>query len=85
MESWYVYILKMRNWRYYVWSTIDVWRRFDEHCRWLCKATKNNRLLQLLFQKEYIDYKTAFNVEQYIKKQKSRSYVEWFMRESSVD
>ena len=79
MDKWYVYILEMNNWKYYIWSTKDVKRRFDEHCRWLTKSTRNNRPLKLLFYKEYDNYQTAFEMELYLKRQKSRKIVEDFM------
>jgi len=79
MQKWYVYILKMRNWRYYIWSSIDVDRRFDEHCRWLCKSTRNNRPLLLLYKKEFENYNLALKTELYLKKQKSKKTVDNFI------
>jgi putative endonuclease len=79
MDKWYVYILEMNNWKYYIWSTKNVERRFDEHCRWLTKSTRNNRPLKLLFCKEYDNYQTALEMELYLKRQKSRKVVEDFM------
>ena len=81
MDKWYVYILEMDNWKYYVWSTKDVNRRFDEHCRWLTKSTKNNRPLKLLYCREFEDYRDAIKMEYYLKKQKSRKIIEKFMNE----
>jgi len=80
MDKWYVYILEMNNGKYYIWSTKDVDRRFWEHNRWLCKSTRHNRPLKLLFSKEYEDYKSAFEMEQKLKKWKSRQKVDEFMK-----
>lgn len=79
MDKWYVYVLWMRNWRYYIWSTKDVNRRFTEHCRWLTLSTRNNRPLKLLYYREFESYRDAIKMEYYLKKQKSRKIVEKFM------
>ncbi len=77
--KWFVYILEMINWRYYIWSSKNVKRRFDEHNRWLVKSTKNNRPLKLLFVKEFETYDLALKKELSLKKQKDRKAVERFM------
>ncbi|MCK9466987.1 MAG: GIY-YIG nuclease family protein [Candidatus Absconditabacterales bacterium] len=79
MQKGYVYILKMRNGRYYIGSSIDVDRRFDEHCRGLCKSTRNNRPLLLLYKKEFENYNLALKTELYLKKQKSKKTVDNFI------
>ncbi len=79
ITKWFVYILEMRNWRYYIWSTKNVERRFDEHVRWIVTSTRNNRPLKLLFVKEFEGYSLALNKELSLKKQKNRKAVERFM------
>ncbi len=75
----FVYILEMKNWRYYIGSSSNVNRRFDEHCRWLVKSTKHNRPLKLLFIKKYDSIQLALQQELYLKKQKSRQVIQKFM------
>ena len=82
MDKWYVYILEMDNGKYYIWSTKNVDRRFGEHNRWLCKSTRYNRPLKLLFSKEYENYQSALKMEQTLKKWKSREKVDEFMKGS---
>lgn len=77
--SWYVYVLEMKNWKYYVWSTNNVERRFIEHQKWKVISTKNNRPLQLLYYKEFSTYEEAHEKELWLKKQKSRKIVMDFM------
>ncbi len=79
MIKWFVYILEMKNWRYYIWSTNNIERRLAEHNRWIVKSTKNNRPLKLLFKKEFEDYSSALKKELSLKKQKDRKAVERFM------
>jgi len=75
----YVYILEMKNWRYYIWSTNDVKRRIAEHHRWNTASTKNNRPLKLLYYKEFITKEDAHQKELWLKKQKSKKIVQNFM------
>ncbi|HKL44497.1 MAG TPA: GIY-YIG nuclease family protein [Candidatus Absconditabacterales bacterium] len=75
----FVYILEMINGRYYIGSSKNVKRRFDEHNRGLVKSTKNNRPLKLLFVKEFETYDLALKKELSLKKQKDRKAVERFM------
>jgi len=77
---WIVYVLKFRWGRYYVWSTMDIQKRFVQHQNGEVTSTKNNRPLTLLFSKEYSTIKEARQKEYRIKKQKSRKIVEKFIR-----
>ena len=76
---WYVYVLWMKNWKYYIWSTTNVERRFNEHKRWKVVSTKNNGPLQLLFYKTFPTKEEAHTKELWLKKQKSRKIIENFM------
>ncbi|HRX63884.1 MAG TPA: GIY-YIG nuclease family protein [Candidatus Absconditabacterales bacterium] len=69
----------MKNGKYYIGSSQNVERRFEEHNRGLVKSTKNNRPLKLLFVKEFKDYNSALKQELSLKKQKDRKAVERFM------
>lgn len=75
---WFVYILGLSDWKYYVWSTRDVDRRFIQHQQWDVLTTKNKEA-KLLFAREYWDYSEAFVMEKFLKKQKSRKVIEKFM------
>jgi len=76
---WYVYILEMSNWKYYIWSTSDVERRFSEHQRWKTLSTKNNRPLILLYYRKFATKEEAHTKELWLKKQKSKKVVQNFM------
>ncbi len=75
----FVYILRLNNWKYYIWSTVDVQRRISEHERWRVVFTKNNRPFKLAFTKEFEDIAIARKKELWLKKQKSRKFVEDFI------
>ncbi len=76
---WYVYILQMRGWKYYIWSTTDLERRYSEHQRWNVASTKNNRPLTLIFYKQFATIQSAHKNELLLKKQKSRKMIENFI------
>ena len=76
---WYVYILEMKNWKYYIWSTNNLERRFAEHQRWKVASTKNNRPLQLLYYKIFTTKEEAHTKELRLKKQKSKKIIQEFM------
>jgi len=73
--GWYVYILECNNWRYYVWSTNDIVRRYKEHCQWKSIYTRRIRPLKLIYVKEFEILDEARMFEKYIKKQKEKEYV----------
>lgn len=75
----YVYILEMRNGKYYIWSTMNVERRFAEHSRGHVESTKNNRPLRLLYYKEFDTDLAAKRKEMRLKKQKSKKMIQQFM------
>lgn len=77
-SMWFVYILSLSDWKYYVWSTRDVDRRFLQHQQWDVLTTKNKEP-KLLFAREYWDYGNACVMEKFLKKQKSRKVIEKFM------
>jgi predicted GIY-YIG superfamily endonuclease len=58
----YVYILKsIPNSGYYIGSTIDIQKRFNEHNNGYVKSTRNLRPLELKYFKMYDDIKTVYN------------------------
>ena len=76
---WYVYILKMNNGKYYVWSTSNLENRLMEHQKWESKSTKSNLPVKLLYYRKYITIVEAIHMETKIKKWKSRKMIENFM------
>ena len=78
--SWYVYVLEMNNGKYYVWSTTDIENRLIEHQKWESKSTKNNLPIKLLYYKEYSNITEAIQMETKLKKWKSRTMTEKFMK-----
>ncbi len=79
MEKWFVYVLKLKNWRYYVWSTNNLERRIQQHQEGKSLTTKNLRPLELLYMKEYPTLLEARRYEYHIKKQKDRKFIQNFM------
>lgn len=72
--SCYVYMLKsLKNGKYYVGISTDVTRRLNEHNSGKLKITSKNRPYQIVFKKEYPDYKAARKHEAWLKK-KSLNY-----------
>ena len=74
--KWFVYILQFTNWKLYDWSTNDIDRRLKEHKSWSTKSLKQLWLFDLLKKYEFEDIVTARKVEYFIKKQKSRKFIE---------
>lgn len=78
----FVYVLKMNNWKCYIWSTKDLQRRISEHMRWNVYSTKNNRPLELIFYKKFENIGIAHKKELWLKNQKSRKIIELFISDS---
>jgi len=70
-----VYILKCANGRYYVGSTNDFTRRYEEHTEGWVKATKNIRPVEVKFVKEVGDIAKARKIEYHIKLLKRRDII----------
>ena len=62
--------------KYYVGSTPDIDRRLAEHNRGKEKFTKTGTPWLLVYEEMFIDLKEARTRETYIKRQKSRKYIE---------
>ncbi len=77
----YCYILYSQKLnKYYVGSTSDLERRFDEHNRGKEKFTRTGIPWILVYKEAFENLKEARRREIYIKKQKSRKYVESLIR-----
>ena len=66
--SWFVYFLrnKQKDW-YYVGSTNDIERRFQEHEKGKVFSSKIHRPLELVFKKEFSNEKEARAYERKVK------------------
>jgi len=80
-----LYILLCKNGRYYVGSTINIERRFKEHCTGRVKSTKNLLPLKLVYSQEYGTIKEAILAEYWLKQQKSRVLIEKIISTGSLD
>jgi len=70
----YLYILKsLKDNNFYIGSTTDLKRRFQEHTKGLVVSTKNRRPLELIYYEAYKSEKDARNREKNLKL-KSRAY-----------
>jgi len=77
--EWFVYVLKLKNGKYYVGSTNNLQRRLDQHHQGKNLATKHLRPIELLWYKKFAEVSEARKMEYYIKKQKDRKYIEYIM------
>jgi len=76
----FVYILKsLKNNRYYIGSTNNLGRRLKEHNEGKSKYTKLTKPFKIIYKKKYTNLKSARKREYYLKRMKSRSYVEWLI------
>ena len=66
--------------KYYVGSTTDLERRLTDHNRGKEKFTKTGVPWQLVYSEEFLELKEARARELFIKKQKSRKYIEQLIR-----
>ena len=80
MCKWFVYVLSMKNSKYYVWSTTDLERRIIQHQNGYVKATKLFIPIWLLYSRKYDTIKEARQKEYSLKKQKDRKQIEKFMQ-----
>lgn len=80
-----IYILLCKNGRYYVGSTINIERRFNEHCAGRVNSTKNLRPLKLVYSQEYGTIKEARLAECWLKQQKSRLLIEKIIRSGIIE
>jgi len=70
------YILKCSNDRYYIGSTNDIDRRFNEHQSGCVKATKYILPVTLVFFKRCTSTAKARGLENMLKKKKSRAIIQ---------
>jgi putative endonuclease len=75
----------VKNGRFYIGSSLDVDRRFDEHCRGKNASTKNLRPLEFIFFQEYKDIVEARRIEYRLKKLKSRIIIERIILDNNIN
>ncbi len=81
----YVYILRCNNGRYYIGSTPDIERRFQEHNIGKNKSTKHLRPVELIFYQKYPNLTIARKVEYWLKRQKDKSLIEQIIKEGRIN
>ena len=82
---WYTYIIQsLKNNRYYIGSSSNVERRLKEHNLGKSKYTKATRPFKLVYTEEYETNILARQRELYLKRLKSRVYIEKLINEKWV-
>jgi putative endonuclease len=80
-----VYILEnQKNFKFYIGSTSNLDRRLNEHDQGLVKATRNIRLLELVFFQKFNEIKKARQIEYKLKKFKNRKIIEEIIKEGII-
>ncbi|MBP9691093.1 GIY-YIG nuclease family protein [Candidatus Woesebacteria bacterium] len=81
-----VYILQSeKNQRFYIGSTIDLKRRFQEHCEGRNTSTRNILPVKLIFSQEYSTLHEARKVELWLKRMKSRVLIDKIIQKGIID
>ncbi len=77
MDTYFVYVLHSEKLdRYYVGSSGDAEKRLIRHNAGATKSTKPGRPWQIVLQEEFPSRSEAIKRENYIKRMKSRKYIE---------
>ncbi len=63
----YVYILLLKNKKYYVGYSSNLKQRIKQHQQGLVSSTKNLRPIKLIFYAAFLDKNKALNFEKYLK------------------
>ena len=73
----YVYVLHSQvTGRFYIGSTKDLGRRLEEHNRGQTTSTRSGRPWKLVYKEEFESKSRATFRERYLKRQKSRKFLE---------
>jgi len=79
------YILRCKDNRYYVGSTLDIKKRLMEHLACKCKFTKSRLPIRLIYTEEFPTYSQARKREYQIKGWKSRLAIENLVKSVKSD
>lgn len=78
--DYYVYILKsLKNNSYYIGYALDIGRRLRQHNEGLVKATKYKRPFEVIYKEVFRSGTEARKREVFLKKKKSKKYIEWLI------
>ena len=81
----YVYILKsVKTEKYYIGCTFDYNKRLKEHNSGFSASTKSMRPWKIMFTQTYSTLSEARKIELWIKKQKSKEFVEKLIKEGTI-
>ena len=72
--KWYVYVLVLKNWKWYYGSTRDVRMRYREHKKGNVKSTRWQEP-KILSIKEFETLEDARKFEMYLKKSRNKKYI----------
>ena len=79
----FLYILKSKiNDKYYIGSTRDLRKRINEHNAGKIKSTKAFIPYELIYKEKFLAYNEARRRELYIKKRKSRKFIDSLINRS---
>ena len=82
--NYYVYVLKSRrNGSYYIGYAEDVGKRLEQHNTGLVKATKYKKPFEVIYTELYKTGTEARKREAFLKKKKSRKYIDWLIMQQS--
>lgn len=74
MKQGTTYILARANGDFYVGSTDNLIRRFEEHVRGENKSTRHNRPLTIVYSKTFPTLREARKFEYFIKRQRNKEF-----------
>jgi putative endonuclease len=82
----YAYILYSNtNDRYYIGSTSDIEKRLKRHNAGATPSTKSGKPWKVVYTKQFDSKTEALKFENYIKRMKSRKFIESLIQRSSSD
>ncbi len=81
----FVYILQSRkNGKFYIGSTNDIDRRLIEHNSGHTRHTREQGPFELIFKQEYPNLIISRNVERWLKKQKSHTFLDKVISDGKI-
>ena len=74
MQNGTTYILECYNGDYYIGSTDNLTRRFNEHLQGRNKSTKHKRPVKIVYLRNFETLKEARSFEYFIKRQRNKNF-----------